>query len=65
MRRRAAAMIAAVMFVGLGVAACERGPMQKAGEKIDNITDQDKIIGKGPAEKAGKEIDKTVRDIKR
>ena len=63
--RRATAMIAAVLFVGLGVMGCERGPMQKAGEKIDKITDQDKVIGKGPAEKAGKEVDKTVRDIKR
>ena len=63
--RRATAMIAAVLFVGLGVVGCERGPMQKAGEKIDKITDQDKVIGKGPVEKAGKEVDKTVRDLKR
>jgi hypothetical protein len=63
--RRATAMIAAVLFVGLGVAGCEQGPMQKAGEKLDKVTDQDKVIGKGPAEKAGKEIDNTARDIKR
>jgi hypothetical protein len=63
MRRLSLVMVAAVLCVG--VMGCERGPMQKAGEKIDNITDQDKIIGKGPAEKAGKEVDKTVRDIKR
>jgi hypothetical protein len=55
----------AVLFATLGVAACDRGPMQKAGEKIDDITDQDKIIGKGPAEKAGKDVDNAVRDIKR
>jgi hypothetical protein len=65
MSRRVTAIIAAVLFVGLGVAGCEQGPMQKAGEKIDKITDQDKVIGKGPAEKAGKEVDNTVRDIKR
>lgn len=63
--RRATAMIAAGLFVGLGVLGCERGPMQKAGEKIDKITDQDKVIGKGPVEKAGKEVDETVRDLKR
>jgi hypothetical protein len=63
--RRGTAMIAAVLFVGLGVVGCERGPMQKAGEKIDKITDQDKVIGKGPVEKAGKEVDNAVRDIKR
>jgi hypothetical protein len=65
MRRRATGMIAVVLFVGLGVAGCEQGPMQKAGEKLDKVTDQDKVIGKGPAEKAGKEIDNTARDIKR
>ena len=45
--RRMTAMIAVVAFLGLGVAGCEKGPMQKAGDKIDEITDQDKIIGKG------------------
>jgi hypothetical protein len=63
--RRATAMMAAVLFVSLGVVGCDRGPMQKAGEKIDKVTDQDKIIGKGPVEKAGKEVDNAVRDIKR
>ena len=63
--RRALAAIAAVLFVGGVLAGCEQGPMQKAGEKLDDITDQDKIIGKGPAEKAGKDVDNAVRDIKR
>ena len=65
MRRRMTAIFAVVAFLGLGVAGCEKGPMQKAGEKLDEITDQDKIIGKGPAEKAGDKVDNTVRDIKR
>ena len=65
MRRRAMAMIAGVLFVGLGVVGCDRGPMQKAGEKLDRVTDNDKIIGKGPAEKAGKNVDDAVRDLKR
>jgi hypothetical protein len=44
--------------VAVGSAACEnKGPMQKAGEKIDRATDQDKAIGKGPLEKAGKSVD--------
>lgn len=63
--RRMTAMIAVVALLGLGVAGCEKGPMQKAGDKIDEITDQDKIIGKGPAEKAGDKVDDAVRDIKR
>ena len=54
-------MVAAVLFLGLGLVGCERGPMQKVGEKIDNVTDNDKIIGKGPAEKAGKKVDNTFK----
>jgi hypothetical protein len=39
--------------------------MQKAGEKMDRATDQDKVIGKGPVEKAGKNIDDAVKDLKK
>jgi hypothetical protein len=39
--------------------------MQKAGEKVDEVTGQDKVIGKGPAEKAGRKVDNTVNDIKK
>jgi hypothetical protein len=46
-------------------AACDKGPMQKAGEKIDRATDQDKLIGKGPLEKAGKNVDSAVKDLKK
>jgi hypothetical protein len=36
-------------MVAVGFAACEdKGPMQKAGEKMDRATDQDKVIGTGP-----------------
>jgi hypothetical protein len=59
------AMVVAVAFLGLGLVGCDRGPMQKAGEKLDRVTDNDKIIGKGPAEKAGKDVDNAVRDLKR
>jgi hypothetical protein len=65
MRRRIPTLVTLVLFAALGIAACEKGPMQKAGDRIDRITDQDKVIGKGPAEKAGKEVDNAVRDIKR
>jgi hypothetical protein len=46
-------------------AACDKGPMQKAGEKIDRATDQDKLIGKGPLEKAGKNVDSAVKDLQK
>jgi len=41
------------------------GPLQKAGEKIDRATDQDKAIGKGPLEKTGKNVDDAVKDLKK
>jgi hypothetical protein len=39
--------------------------MQKAGEKVDEATGQDRIIGKGPAEKTGRKVDNTVNDLKK
>jgi hypothetical protein len=41
----------------LGTVACDKGPMEKAGEKVDKALDQDKIIGKGPMQKAGEKVD--------
>jgi hypothetical protein len=65
MRRQGPAVTALVLLMAVGAAACDKGPMQRAGEKIDRATDQDKVIGKGPAEKAGKSIDETVKDLKK
>ena len=65
MRRQIPAVTALGFVVALGFAACEKGPMQKAGEKIDGVTDQDKVIGKGPLEKAGKNVDDAVKDLKK
>jgi len=61
----AAATVASLLIAGAGLAGCDKGPMQKAGEKVDEITGQDKVIGKGPSEKAGRKIDNTVNDIKK
>jgi hypothetical protein len=55
----------AALVVGLCLTGCEQGPAQKAGEKVDEVTGQDKLIGKGATEKAGKKIDKAVDDIKK
>ena len=52
------AMLAATTLV-----ACEKGPMEKAGQKIDNAVD--KVTGKGPAEKAGEKIDDAVKELKK
>jgi hypothetical protein len=47
------------------VAPEDKGAMQKAGEKIDRATDQDKALGKGPLEKAGKNIDDAAKDLEK
>jgi hypothetical protein len=58
-------IVTATLVAGLGLVGCEKGPLQKAGEKIDEATGQDKVIGRGPAEKAGRKVDNTVDDIKK
>jgi len=65
MRRHVLAVMALGLLVIVGSAACDKGPMQRTGEKIDRATDQDKVIGKGPIEKAGKSIDEAVTDLKK
>jgi hypothetical protein len=66
MSRQILAVAALGFAVTVGLAACEeKGPMQKAGEKIDRATDQDKVIGKGPLEKAGKNVDDAAKDLKK
>ena len=66
-RRAAAAFLSVTIVLGAGAAltGCEKGPMQKAGEKVDEATGQDRIIGKGPAEKTGRKVDNTVNDLKK
>jgi hypothetical protein len=49
-------------FVIVGVAACEKGPMQRTGETIDRAIGQDRVIGRGPLEKAGKNVDEATKD---
>jgi hypothetical protein len=64
-RRLVAWTVTAALVAGLGLVGCEKGPLQKAGEKIDKATGQDRLIGAGPAEKAGRKTDNTVDDIKK
>ena len=62
--------LAATVLLGgtaLSVTACrEKGPMQKAGEKLDSAKEkvEDTINPKGPVEKAGRKLDKAVDDLK-
>jgi len=52
------------LLVAVGPVACDKGPMQRTGAKLDRATDQDKLIGKGPIEQVGKNIDTAVKDLK-
>jgi len=57
-----------VMAVAVGVAlfaGCEKGPAQKAGERVDRAIGEDRAFSKGPVEKAGKKVDKAVDEVKR
>jgi hypothetical protein len=57
--------IMAGLIAGVCLAGCEKGAMQKAGERVDEATGQDRLIGKGPAEKTGRKIDNDVDAIKK
>ena len=59
------------LLIAAGLLACEqKGPAEKAGEKIDQAVEkaQEKIEDatkpEGPMEKAGKKIDETVESAK-
>jgi hypothetical protein len=65
MNKLRAGVIGTALVAVLGFGGCEKGPAQKAGERIDRITDQDKVFRKGPAEKAGKKVDEAVDDVKK
>jgi hypothetical protein len=63
--RIAMSVIMASLIAGVCLAGCDKGAMQKAGEKIDEATGQDRLIGKGPAEKTGRKIDNDVDAVKK
>jgi len=52
------------LLLAIGAVACEKGPMQKTGEKIDRALGQDKVIGTGALEQAGRNVDKAVKALK-
>ncbi len=63
MRRTALAI--AIVSLALGTTACpEKGPMEKAGEKIDETVDKMTHPGEGAMEKAGRKADEAVEDAK-
>jgi hypothetical protein len=56
--------LAAVLAVGMPLCTgCrEKGPVEKAGEKVDEAVDKmkDAVDPKGPAERAGEKIDRAL-----
>lgn len=63
------ALTAMILLVAstFGMAACrEKGPAERAGDKIDRAVEKldDAVNPKGPAEKAGRAVDKAVDDLK-
>jgi hypothetical protein len=61
MKRQMLAVMVLGLLVAVGAIGCEKGPLQKAGERIDRATDQDKLFSKGPIEKVGKSIDEALK----
>lgn len=63
---RVIAVGGALLLMATFGACRKKGPMEKAGEKVDSTVEKvgDAINPKGPAEKAGRSIDKAVDDVK-
>lgn len=59
--------IVAVAALAVTLGACERGPMEKAGEKTDSAVEEattgHKDLTDGPAENLGEDLDKAGRKI--
>jgi len=64
MRQHMLPVMALGLLLAAGAAACDKGPMQQAGEKVDRATGQDKVLGTGPLEQAGRTLDRAVKDLK-
>jgi len=64
MWRHSLSVMALGLLLAVGAAACDKGPMQRTGEKVDRATGQDKVIGTGPLEQVGKNIDEAVKWLK-
>ena len=60
--------IALALSLASGALACEeKGPLEKAGEKVDNAVDDITHPGEGPVEeaarKAGEKVDEVKEDL--
>jgi hyperosmotically inducible protein len=54
------------LSLGVGAVGCEReGPMERAGEKVDEAVDDALNPNEGAAEEAGEKVDEAVDDAKK
>lgn len=52
--------------LALGLAACDQqGPMEEAGEQIDETFEEQGDLSEGPAEQTGEAIDEASEDVER
>jgi len=58
--------VAVVLCVTTGSLGCQRekGTMERAGEKVDEVIDDITHPNEGPLEEAGRKIDEKVEDAK-
>lgn len=58
--------IALALGVALGALACEReqGPLERAGERVDEVVDDITHPGEGPVEEAGRKLGEQVDEAK-
>lgn len=58
--------IAVVLTVATGSLGCrrEKGAMEKAGERVDEVMDDIAHPNEGPIEEAGRKIDEKIEDAK-
>jgi hypothetical protein len=58
--------IGLALALASGALACEqeKGPLEKAGEKVDEVVDDITHPGEGPVEEAGRKLGETVDEAK-
>jgi hypothetical protein len=64
MRRLISVFSVTALVLALGVGCKEQGPMEKAGEAVDEAVEDMKDAGQGPMERAGEDADEAVEKTK-
>jgi len=62
--KRFALTALAVGLLSLSLGACEKGPAEKAGEKLDDVVEDIRHGDESTLEKAGRKTDEAIEDAK-